>query len=72
MKPSAIFGIVLIILGVLALTYKSFTYKDKDKVDLGPVDITTEHNKSVPISPILGGIAIVGGIALLFTSRRSA
>ena len=41
-------------------------------MDLGPVDITTEHNKSVPISPILGGIAIVGGIALLFTSRKSA
>ncbi|MEO8201541.1 MAG: DUF3185 domain-containing protein [Gemmatimonadota bacterium] len=72
MKPSAIFGIVLIILGVLALTYKTFTYKDKDKVDLGPIDITATHDKTVPISPILGGIAIVGGVVLLFTSRKSA
>ncbi len=72
MKPTAIFGIVLIILGVLALTYKSFSYKDHDKVDLGPVDVSTEHTKSVPISPILGGVAIVGGIALLFSSRKRA
>ena len=72
MKPAAIFGIILIILGVLALTYKGFSYTDRDDVDLGPVDITVEHKESVPISPILGGLAIVGGVVLLYTSRKRA
>jgi hypothetical protein len=71
MKPAGIFGIILIILGVLALTFKSFSFTDRDSHDLGPVDIVTEDKETVPISPILGGIAIVGGIALLLTSRRS-
>ena len=72
MKPAGILGIVLIILGVLALTYKSFSYTDRDDVDLGPVDITVKHKESVPVSPIIGGLAIVGGVVLLFTSRKRA
>jgi uncharacterized membrane protein len=71
MKPAAILGIVLIILGALALTYKSFSYKERESHDLGPIDVTTTQKKSVPISPILGGIAVVAGIALVFAGARS-
>jgi hypothetical protein len=71
MKPSGIIGIILIILGVLALVFKGFSFTDRDSHDLGPVDIVTEEKETVPISPILGGIAIVGGLALLLTSRRT-
>ena len=71
MKPAAIFGIVLIILGVLALTYKSFSFTDRETHDLGPIDVVTKDTETVPISPILGGLAIVGGIALILTSRRT-
>ena len=71
MKPAGIFGIILIVLGVLALVFKSFSFTDRDSHDLGPVDIVTEDRETVPISPILGGVAIVGGIASLLTSRRT-
>ena len=71
MKPAGIFGIILIVLGVLALVYKGFSFTDRDSHDLGPVDIVTEDKETVPVSPILGGAAIVGGIALLVASRKS-
>ena len=71
MKPSGIIGIILIILGVLALVFKSFSFTDRDSHDLGPVDIVTEDRETVPVSPIIGGAAIVGGIVLLMASRRS-
>jgi hypothetical protein len=71
MKPAGIFGIILIIVGVLALTFKSFSFTDRESHDLGPVDIVTKETETVPISPILGGAAIVGGIALLFASRKN-
>jgi len=70
MKPMGILGIVLIVGGILALIYQGVTYSDKDSTDLGPVEITTEHQKTVPIPPIIGGIAIVGGIVLLATAGR--
>ena len=71
MKPAGIFGIILIVLGVLALTYRSFSFTDRDTHDLGPIEVVTEDRETVPVSPILGGIAIVGGLALLLTSRRT-
>jgi hypothetical protein len=71
MKPAGIFGIILIVLGVLALVFKGFSFTDRDTHDLGPVEIVTKDRETVPLSPILGGAAIVGGIALLFASRRS-
>lgn len=70
MKPMGILGIVLIVGGILALIYQGVTYSDKDSTDLGPVEITTEQQKTVPIPPIIGGIAIVGGIVLLATAGR--
>jgi hypothetical protein len=66
----AILGIVLIVGGILALIYQGITYRDKDSTDLGPVEITTEHEETLPIPPIIGGIAIVGGIVLLATAGR--
>jgi hypothetical protein len=71
MKPAGIFGIILIVLGVLALAFKSFSFTDRDSHDLGPVDIVTEEKETVPVSPILGGAAIVGGIVLLVASRKN-
>ena len=70
MKPAGIFGIILIVLGIVALTYKGFSYTDRDDVDLGPVEITVKDKKTVPISPILGGLAVAGGIALVFVGFR--
>jgi drug/metabolite transporter (DMT)-like permease len=64
-------GIVLIFAGVIALVYGGFTYTTTKKaVDMGPVQINTKQNHSVPLPPVLGVIAIVGGGALLYFGAK--
>jgi uncharacterized membrane protein len=73
MKSSAIVGIVLIILGVVALAYQGITYTTHKKVlDIGPIQATKEERKTIPLPPIVGGLALVGGIALLITGNKNA
>jgi hypothetical protein len=67
------FGILLIILGVIALVYTGFSFTTKEKVvDLGPIDIQKEKQHRVNWPPILGILLMVGGIAIIATSRRKA
>jgi hypothetical protein len=64
-------GIALIILGALALIYQGFSYTKEDKiVDIGPVEVNKETRKTIPLSPILGAVAVIGGVALIAGSRR--
>jgi len=64
-------GTILIILGVIALAYQGFTYTTRQKaVDLGPIQITTESKKTIPVPPIVGGLALAGGIVLLVMGNR--
>jgi hypothetical protein len=71
MKPILWCGIPLIILGGLALAYQGFNYTHQEHVmDVGPMHITKETQDRVPISPILGGLALVGGIALLVVGAK--
>ena len=73
MKPKIIIAIVLIILGIAALTYQGITYKTREKVvDLGPIQVTAEKTRTFPLPPILGAIALVGGIVLLVTGGKKA
>jgi len=66
MKPAMIIGIVLIALGVVSLTYQGITYTSREKIiDIGPIQATQETEKTIPFSPILGGVALAGGIALV-------
>ena len=65
-------GIVLIVLGIVALVYQGFSYKQVQKdAQLGPVTIQHTETHDVPIPPIVGGICIVGGVVLLVASGRS-
>jgi hypothetical protein len=67
-----IIGIVLVVVGALIFAYQGFTYTTHKKVvDLGPVQATKEERHTVPIPPILGAIAVVGGIVVLTTGRRT-
>lgn len=66
MKRAMIIGIVLIALGVVALAYQGITYTSREKIiDIGPIQASHQTKKTIPLSPILGGIALAGGIALV-------
>jgi hypothetical protein len=71
MKPSMWAGIVLIVLGALALVYQGIDYtRQKDVVNVGSLHVTTESHQQIPVPPILGGLALVGGIVLLVMGTR--
>lgn len=71
MKPQPIIAIVLIVLGVIALAYEGITYTTREKaVDIGPIKITAEKEHTIPLPPILGVIALVGGIWMLVKSGK--
>jgi hypothetical protein len=64
-------GLVLIIAGVIALAVGGITYTKREKVlDIGPIQATTEHEKTIPLSPIVGIAAVAGGIACLMVGGR--
>ena len=66
MKPKIIIAIILIALGIAAFAYQGITYTTREKVvDIGPIQVTSEKTKTLPLSPIIGVIALVGGIVLL-------
>jgi hypothetical protein len=71
MKPLTLAGIVLIVLGALALAYQGISYTKREKViDIGPIEASTETRKTVPIPPILGALALGGGIVLVVAGAR--
>ncbi len=64
-------GIVLIVLGALALAYQGIRYTTREKViDLGPLQVTASERKSIPLPPIVGGVALAAGIALILADRK--
>jgi UDP-N-acetylmuramyl pentapeptide phosphotransferase/UDP-N-acetylglucosamine-1-phosphate transferase len=64
-------GIILIVLGVLALVYQGIQYTTKEKiVDIGSIKISADTEKTIPLPPIVGGVALVAGIALILADRR--
>ena len=72
MKAPTLVGIALIVLGVLAFALQGITYTKREKVlDLGPIQATKEEKKTIPLPPILGAVALVGGVALVIAGSRS-
>jgi hypothetical protein len=66
MRMTAVLGVLLIILGVISLAYQGITYTTHKKViDIGRIEATRVERKTIPLPPILGGIALVGGIILM-------
>jgi hypothetical protein len=67
-------GILFIILGALALAYQGINYtRQKKVIDVGSVHLTTETHERISVPPILGGLALVGGVVLLVMgSKRNA
>ena len=72
MKQNTIFAILLIGLGLAAFAYQGITFKTREKaIDLGSLQVTTEKTKTIPLPPIVGAIALVGGIALLVRTSKA-
>jgi len=68
-NPLRIIGILLIVLGLVALAYQGITYTRSEKVlEVGPITATKETKKTIPLPPVLGGVALLGGVVLLVAS----
>lgn len=73
MKAASLVGILLIVLGIIGLAYQGIGYtKRKDVADIGPIHATKETHETIPIPPLLAGIALVGGIALVAAGGRAS
>jgi hypothetical protein len=66
-----VIAIVLIAIGVVSLAYQGITYTTREKVlEVGPLRATAEKEKTIPLPPILGGLALAGGVVLLVVGVR--
>ncbi len=70
-KNLTVVAIILIVIGIVMFAYQGITYKtQEDVVNLGPLHVTAEKTNTIPLSPVLGGIALVGGIVLLVVTMK--
>ncbi|MBA2271846.1 MAG: DUF3185 domain-containing protein [Verrucomicrobiota bacterium] len=73
MKPAGIIGIILIVIGIIALAYGGFSYTQREKViDAGPLQVSTDKEKRVSFPPLLGGLCLVGGIVLVVVGNKKS
>jgi hypothetical protein len=73
MKPKIMIAVILIALGIAVFAYQGITYTTREKVvDIGPIQVTSEKTKTLPLPPIIGAIALVGGIVLLVMGTRKS
>ena len=72
MKPMAIFGVVLVAVGVVALVYQGVSYTSHDTVlDIGPIHATADRQRTFPLPPIIGLAAVASGVVLLITGGKA-
>ena len=71
MNALTIIGIVLLVIGVVALAYQGISYTTTEKVvDLGPLKVEAKREKTIPLPPVLGGVAVAAGVVLLVAGAR--
>lgn len=72
MKTNILLAIILIVIGIAALGYQGFSYTTREKViDIGPLTMTADKTRTIPLPPIIGGLALLGGIALLVVAKKT-
>ena len=72
-NPIMLVGIVLIVLGIVAFAYQGITYTSREKIiDIGPIQATADTQKTIPLPPILGGLMLVGGVALVIVGAKKS
>ena len=69
--PLMILGIALLVLGVISLAYQGLTYTTREKVlEIGPIKATKETERTSPLPPVLGGLALIGGVVIVVAAAR--
>jgi uncharacterized membrane protein len=72
-KSITLVGIALILLGIVAFAYQGITYTSREKViDVGPLQASVDTKKTIPLSPLLGGLVLVGGIVLVVVGTKKS
>jgi len=72
-NPIMLVGIALIVLGIVAFAYQGITYTSREKIiDIGPIQATADTQKAIPLSPLLGGLTLVGGIVLVAVGAKKS
>jgi len=73
MKQITLVGIALIVLGIVAFAYQGITYTSREKIiDIGPIQATADTQKTIPLSPLFGGLVLAGGIVLVIVGARKS
>lgn len=71
MKPYTLIGILLVVVAIAAFAYQGIIYTTREKVlNVGPLQMTAEKTRTLPLSPIVGGIALAGGVVLLVMGNK--
>ena len=72
-KSITLVGIALILLGIVAFAYQGISYTSREKViDVGPLQATVDTKKTIPLSPLLGGLVLLGGIVLVVVGTKKS
>ncbi|MGH7516207.1 MAG: hypothetical protein ACREOC_01875 [Gemmatimonadales bacterium] len=73
MRPGAVVGALLILAGIIMFSTGGFSFRSEERVaEVGPIEVTAERERSVLLSPMLAGLAVVGGLVLIVASSRRA
>ncbi len=71
MTPTRLIGIILIVVGAVVLAYHGITYTTREKIlQIGPLEATKKTEKTIPLPPLLGGVALAGGIVLIIMETK--
>lgn len=72
MTPRRIVGLVLVIVGLVSLLWGGISWtRERTVLDIGPVEARTEERETIPLPPILGGVALAAGAVLLVMRERT-
>jgi hypothetical protein len=64
-------GVILIVIGVICLAFGGITYTRREKIlDIGPLQASADRQRTIPLPPLLGGLALAGGVALMIAGSR--
>jgi len=73
MKGTSLLGLALVALGVIALAYQGISYTTRENVvDIGPLKVAVDKEKSIPLPPIVGGLAVAAGVVILIVGARKS